>query len=219
VLQGFDRLFEDLPGWLGRTTGATVHGRLMHPERIEHAGDALPGGLSGSVALRDYDPAAFLRNLLWSARERQVMLCAPGDGEALWPGLAQDVNARIAMVTGAWAIGLWQAGGDFGETCRAAARLQRLEAAQVAALPRPLPERVRVWTLAQVLERPAEALRWVAQASGDEAVAGPGEVPRMCRLEGLPDFLARLRDAGYPVSIAGDIEPADRYRDVVRRAR
>lgn len=76
VFHGFAELFENFEPWLARMTGTRVHGHLFAPDRIEFsdAQTVMNGALSDSPHLRDYNPRAFLANLIWNTRWRTPML-------------------------------------------------------------------------------------------------------------------------------------------------
>ena len=82
VFQGFAELFEDFEPWLAETTGTRVHGHLFGPDRAAFAGGEtiINGALSDCAVLRDYNPTAFVSNLIWNTRgERQCFQFGPGD--------------------------------------------------------------------------------------------------------------------------------------------
>src|SRR5690606_35784838 len=103
---GFGDIFEDFDTWLGRTIGGRVHRHLFAPERAEVAGGETTynGALIDSAALRDHDPRGFLTSLIWNTRgERQCFMFGPRDNQGIGWFIAGDVNAQIAVITGAWA--------------------------------------------------------------------------------------------------------------------
>ncbi len=84
VFQGFVELFENFEPWLTKSTGARVHGHLFAPDRVHFADgqNSINGALSNSAKIRDYDPKAFLTNLIWNTRgERQCFQFGPQDNQ------------------------------------------------------------------------------------------------------------------------------------------
>lgn len=146
VFQGFAERFENFEPWLTETTGARVHGHLFGPARAEFAnGDTITNGaLSDCAVLRDYNPTAFVSNLIWNTRgERQCFQFGPGDTQKINWFLARDKNAQISVITGAWAIPLFRSNMNFADIRCEAARLQQIETKQLEVLG-------SVWTKAQV---------------------------------------------------------------------
>lgn len=130
VFQGFSDLFEDFEAWLARVTGAQVHGHLFASERVEFSQGAnvMSGALSDSAALRDYNPRAFLTNLIWNTRgQRQCFQFGPRDNQDIGEDLVKDRNAQISVISGAWAVPLFRSNGHFDVIRREAARLQQIE--------------------------------------------------------------------------------------------
>ena len=203
VFEGFADLFEDFGPWLARRTGMRVHGHLFAPERAEFADGATvaAGALSDSAALRDYNKRAFLTSLIWNARgERQAFQIGPRDAIAdiEWD-IARDPNAQVSVISGAWAVSLWRAGGDPASVRRTAARLQRAEAAHLDVLRSQWSAaQLRIRTLAQVLDAPTEELQAILDGVGTVAPQGIGEMPRMVDLTGFSGFLRRLGPEATP---------------------
>ena len=70
------------------------------------------GALSDSAALRDYNPRAFLANLIWNTRgERQCFQFGPATIQDINWHIAKDPNAQISVISGAWALPLFQSNG------------------------------------------------------------------------------------------------------------
>jgi hypothetical protein len=213
VFEGLADVFEDFPGWIGRTTGARIHGHLFAPARVEFAGGEafFRGALSDSAALRDYNPRCFLTSLIWNTRgERQAFLFGPGDRQDIGWFLATDPNAQIALVTGAWAVPLFRKGGDPAQVRRVAAQLQKTEARHLEALRSTHARaRVRVWSLAEILRDPVEPLQSILDDINPRAPHRLVEVPRLVDLTGFGRFLKDLRDQGMPPMLIGDVPAAD----------
>ena len=207
VLQGFAEVFEDFPDWLTQAAGATVHGHLFAPDRAEFAdgGDLGPGALSAVGAVRDANPQAFLANLIRNTRgTRQCFLFGPGDRQEIVPVLARDPNAEIAIVSGAWAVPLFQQNANFGDLRDTAARLQKTEDAQLRVLQGlKTRARVRIWTLADFVEAPMEPLQTLLSEIAP-GLSRPLQAPRMRDLSGFGRFLQNLRNQGVNPYLTGD---------------
>ena len=211
VFQGLAEIYRDFPVWLSGLAGCRVHGHLFAPGRVEFAGGekVFAGGLSDSAPLRDYNPRAFLTNLIWATRgERQAFQIGPGDvlgrQMELLRFIARDRHAQVSVVSGAWAVPLARRTGDFDAIRREAARLQRIEMAMIEILRGPeVRAEVRVWTLAEFLENPGAALQPVLGGLG--AGAGrPQALPELADLSRFGSFLQALRNAGMAPVVMGD---------------
>jgi hypothetical protein len=209
IHEGFSDLFEDWEEWLGATPGVRVHGHIFDPERAEFADGQteFAGALSDIATLRDYNPVAFLTNLVWSTRgEQQCFAFGPSDTQVVADFFASDPNARVFVVSGAWLIPLLRSGLQGGALRKRAAELQAIEVAHIGMLRSPRTNaRVRIWTLAEFLDAPGEILRIV-----QEEVAGPNgntlmSLPRMVDLAGLLEFVQTLRNDGMLPHIVGDL--------------
>jgi hypothetical protein len=209
IYEGFSDLFETWGDWLGATPGLCVHGHLFGPERAEFAGGQteFAGALSDIASLRDYNPVAFLTNLVWNTRgDRQCFDFGPADNQEITGFVASDPNAHVSVISGAWIVPLLRTSSSVVEVRKRAAELQATEAAHLDILRGAATKaRVRIWTLAEFLESPGEALRIV-----QEDVAGPSGhplvlPPRMADLTGLHEFLQSLRNEGMLPHIVGDL--------------
>jgi hypothetical protein len=195
--------------------GVRVHGHLYHPARAQFAGGdtVYNGGLSDSAALRDYDPRAFLTNLIWNTRgERQCFQFGPGDQQPIAWYLAGDPNAQISVISGAWAIPLFRSNLNFGEIRREAARLQKIETAHLEVLRAQWAKaRVRIWTLAEFVENPMEPLQTIVDEISPRALRRLTEAPRMADLTGFGQFLQNLRNQGMQPVLMGDfpVQPGE----------
>ncbi len=209
IFQGFGDVFVEFEAWLARTVGLRVHGHLFAPDRAHFAGGEriYNGCLSDSAALRDYDPKAFLTSLMWNTRgERQCFLFGPRDNQALNWFIAGDANAQISVISGAWAIPLFRAKGEFSDLRREAARLQKIESDQLHVLRSPWTKaRTRIWTLAEFLENPVEPLQSIIDEISPTALRRLTEVPRMADLTGFGRFLQELRNQGMQPTLVGDV--------------
>ncbi|AGT10063.1 DUF5927 domain-containing protein [Paracoccus aminophilus] len=206
VFHGFSDLFPDFENWLALHVNADVHGHLFAREKVEFAGrrEVGPGALSTSAALRDLDQRGFLANLVRITMRLQVFQHSPRDVQTLNWFMATDPNARIFVITGAWAVPLLNSGMPFDDIRRIAAQLQRTEVEQVAILQSVwLKARVRMWDLADFTARPMGGLQSVVQAldGNPEEITEPLETRD---LTGIGRFLQRLRNAGLSPQMTGD---------------
>lgn len=209
VFEGFANVFEDFHAWLGRVAEARVHGHLFATDRVHFAGDAtvFKGGLSDSAALRDYNPRSFLTNLIWNSRgERQCFQFGPGDEQDITSFIANDPNASVMLVSGAFAIPLWRSGRPFPEIRAEVARLQKVEADFIALLNAPETKaRARIWTLADLIEDPVEPLQQIVDDLNPRAPHRMTELPRRVDLAGFGEFLQELRNQGMQPVLMGDV--------------
>lgn len=212
VFQGFTEVFQDFEGWLAAVANCRVHGHLFAPQKAQFAGRErhFAGGLSDSATLRDYNPRAFLTNLLWATRgERQCFQFGPGDTQGrkfdlLW-FMATDSNAQISVISGAWAVPLYRSGGDFAQLRREAARLQRIESEMIEILHAPQTRaRIRIWTMAEFLENPAEPLHTLFDEIAPHSAARLMRLPDLVDLTGFGSFLQELRNQGMQPVLMGD---------------
>ncbi|MBY6003810.1 beta-1,6-N-acetylglucosaminyltransferase [Salipiger bermudensis] len=208
VFQGFSELFKEFEGWLGRATGAQVHGHLFGPERAEFAGGqtVLNGALSDSAAIRDANPKAFLTNLLWNTRgERQCFQYGPHDTpEIIWD-IARDPNAQVSVISGAWAVPLFKSNANFADLRAEAALLQKVEHRMLDQLRAPEAKaRIRIWTMAEFIEAPMEPLQIVIDEIGQKAHRRLAEAPVMEDLTGFGQFLQNLKNQGMHPYLMGD---------------
>lgn len=137
VYQGFSDLFSKFAPWLEKRTGAQIHGHLFNPEKVEFSGgvEVYNGCLSDSAKLRDYDPEAFLRNLMWNSQgERQGFQMGPYDHLNFMDFLSWDSNAKLFIITGAWAVPLFHSELDFQTRRSVAAKYQATEVWQLERL-------------------------------------------------------------------------------------
>ncbi len=217
VFQGFEELFDGFDIWLSRRTGNTVHNRLFSQNRVEFvdAVDITNGALSSSNLLRDYNPKAFLTNLIWNTRgSHQCFMFGPNDQQDISKTLANDTNAQISVISGAWAIPLFHSDRDFSDVRKEAARLQRIEAGFIELLrDSQTRARVSIWTLAEFIEDPMEKLQMILDELGGGVQRRLAEVPQMADLEGFGQFLQSLKNQGMSPHLMGDfpvLEPGQR---------
>lgn len=212
VFQGFTELFEDFEPWLARATGCRVHGHLFAPDRVEFEGrqTTFTGAVSDSAVLRDYSSIMFLRNLIWNTRgERQVFQFGPADNQKISWEIAKDPNAQISVITGAWAVPLFQSNRNFADLRAEAALLQKIESDHLVALRSIYAKaRIRIWTMAEFVEIPMEALQTVVDEITGKNVRRLTEAPRMVNLTGFGQFLQNLKNQGMHPYLMGDF-PVD----------
>lgn len=213
VFQGFDVLFEGFEDWLSRRTGNRVHGHLFSKSRVEFAGgvELFNGCLSDNASLRDYNPQAFLTNLIWNTRgEHQCFMFGPSDAQEIMPFMSADQNAQISIISGAWAIPLFLSDSPFESLRKEAAHLQRIEAQQLTALRRsPIKARVNMWSLAEFIEDPMERLQMLLDELGGGAQRRLTEVPKMADLADFGSFLQKLKNQGMSPYLMGDFPMFD----------
>ena len=208
VFEGFSDLFEDFELWLAKQTRARVHGHLFAPDRVEFSDGltVMSGAQSDSAALRDYNPRAFLANLLWNTRgERQCFQLGPRDTikKIEWD-IAGDHNARITVISGAWAVPLFKSNANFAEIRREAARLQQIESKHLEIIKSQWTKaQVKVWSMAEFIEAPMEPLQGIIDEVAQEGGRGLAEVPKMADLTGFGKFLQNLRNQGMHPYLMG----------------
>ena len=216
VFQGFRELFMDFDSWLARATGSQVHGHLFAPERAEFAGGqtVINGALSDNAKLRDANPRAFLSNLLWNTRgERQCFQYGPNDNSKINWYMTRDPNAQISVISGAWAVPLFQSNANFSDLRTEAALLQKIESKMLDELRSPdVKARIRIWTMAEFIEAPMEPLQVIIDEIGQKSLRRLSEAPRMQDLTGFGQFLQNLKNQGMHPYLMGDfpVDPAPR---------
>ena len=214
VFEGFADIFGNFENWLEKRTGTRVHGHLYHKSKVVYSGRAevFNGCMSNSARLRDYNPEAFLENLIWNTQgEHQSFLFGPADQQRITRFLAADKNASIFVVTGAWAIPLFHSKLDFERVRRIAARYQSIEAAHVEALQSPRTRATyKVWNLAEFVEDPMPILQYVLDGLDPGAARKLTEVPKMADLTGFGKFVQKLKNEGMNPHSVGDFPLGDR---------
>lgn len=208
VFHGFSDVFTDFETWLDKSLGGVNHGHLFGPDAVEfaHREPEFAGALCNSVKLRDYAPKDFLTSLIWNGRGRvQSFQFSPRDNQETNWLVATDPNAYIAVITGAWAIPLFQSNMDFSDIRKEAARLQRVETEHLKILRSIYSKsRVRVWNLAEFVDAPMEPLQMILDEIGRRGLGPVTEVPRMVDLGGFGRFLQNLRNQGMSPHLVGD---------------
>ena len=212
VFQGFAELFENFEPWLAKTSGSRVHGHLYAKDRAAFDGgqNHFNGALSDSATLRDYNVQMFLTNLIWNTRgERQAFQFGPNDTQDISWMIAKDPNAHVSVISGAWAVPLFQSNRNFADLRVEAARLQHIENQHLKALRSPYAKaRVRIWTMADFIVSPMESLQAVIDEMSDKAPPRLTEAPKMHKLDGFGGFLQNLKNQGMHPYLMGDF-PVD----------
>ncbi|MGI9393029.1 MAG: beta-1,6-N-acetylglucosaminyltransferase, partial [Boseongicola sp.] len=207
VFHGFDDLFDGFADWVTESLGSRAHGHLFDRDCVEFADNRsdYAGCLSSSPALRDHNPEGFLTNLIWNTRgEHQAFMFSSRDAQDICGFLTRDPNAMVSAVSGAWAVQLLRSGQPIDKIRAKAARLQRREAAFLTKLrERRTRARVRIWTLAEFLENPAQPLQVIIDdlsVPGSQTLAKP---PKLQPMHGMAAFLQKLRNTGMNPHTAG----------------
>ncbi len=208
VFHGFGDLFESFDAWLGKSVGGRVHGHIFAPDRAELAGGEtiFNGALTDSAVLRDYNPRAYLTNLVWNTRgERQCFQFSPRDNQDVNWFMATDPNAQISVITGTWAIPLFRANQNFTSIRKEAARLQKIETEHLTILRSMFVKaRVRIWSMAEFIDNPMEPLQTIIDEISPRATRRLSEAPRMVDLWGFGQFLQNLKNQGMQPTLMGD---------------
>lgn len=208
ALQGFDDIFPDFKTWLSKQTGARVHGHLFAKDRshFEDESAIYRGGLSDNARLRDYNGKMFLTNLIWNGRDdHQCFQFGPADTQDIRWMLANDTNASVWVVSGAWSIPLFRSGRSANDVRAEAACLQRIENKFLKTLgTSDVRARIRVQTLAAFVESPMNILQAIIDEIAGHRGKAVTEVPQMTDLTGLPDFLQDLKNQGMHPFLTGD---------------
>ena len=217
VLQGFDDIIPGFQDWLTQQTAAEVHGHLFGRDRA-HFADEEPvfrGGLSSHPRLRDYNADMFLTNLVWTGQGRhQCFLYGPQDSPKIEWMLAKDTNARVTVITGAWAVPLFQRGKP-AATCRdEAARLQRQEHKFLGALRSPYAKaNIRICNLSDFCHAPRDILQELLDGIAGHRANVLSALPPMADLSGLGAFLQDLRNQGMHPFLTGEFPAKTNAQD------
>jgi hypothetical protein len=131
VFHGFNDLFLDFEGWLVPQVGSS--GARQHlrpaPGAVHRRCGRLRGrpfcvGEAQGLQSRGFPDQPDLEH----AGERQVFMFGPQDNQRPGVFMANDDNAQISVITGAWAVRLFASNRNFSHIRSEAARLQRTEA-------------------------------------------------------------------------------------------
>lgn len=218
VFQGLTDIFPDFEKWLTEHLPGDVHGHLFGPDMAEFAGrpDIGPGGLSSSVAIRDYDPQGFLTALIRVTENMQSFQFSPRDNQTLNWFMATDPNATLFIVTGAWNLPLLTSGMPFDDIRRITAILQRTEMKQLEILNSVwVKARVQIWEYSDFMARP-QAILDKALGQVDANARNVTSLPTMRDATGLQDHLRRLRNSGLHPHLTGD-HPVTKASSILTR--
>lgn len=208
VFEGFSDLFENFEDWASRNMDARVHGHIFAPDQAEFSDrqPVQPGSLSSSACLRDYNPRAFLSNLIWNAQgDHQCFQFGPRDNQDISWDLTIDPNANVYVISGAWALPLFRQNANFADLRKEAARLQKIEARHLDKLKATCQRaRVRIWTLAEFIEAPGEHLLSILNEIAPRNRQSVTELPRLPDLDGFAQFLQNLRNQGMHPYLVGN---------------
>ena len=220
VFHGFSELFVNFESWLTKATGARVHGHLFAPDRAHFADghETIHGAMSDSAISRDYNPGAFLTNLIWNTRgERQCFQFGPADNQKINWRISKDHNAQISVISGAWAVPLFKSNLNFIDIRKMAAELQKIENDHLKVLRSPFAKaRVRIWSMAEFIEAPMEPLQGILDEIGPTQSRRLSEVPKMEDLAGFGQFLQNLKNQGMHPHLMGDF-PVDRGTETTNK--
>ena len=119
--------------------------------------------------------------------------------------MATDPNAQISVISGAWAIPLFNSNMNFSDIRKEAARLQQIESEHLKILGSMYSKaRVRVWTMADFVAAPMEPLQTIIDEIGPRHARRLTEAPRMVNLSGFGQFLQNLKNQGMQPHLMGD---------------
>jgi len=161
-----------------------------------------------------------MTNLIWNTRgERQCFQFGPRDNQAINWDVAKDQNAQISVISGAWAVGLFQQNKNFADIRKEAAHLQKVEAEHLKVLKSTYAKaRIRIWTMADFVENPMEPLQSIIDEIGPKPMRRLREAPKMVDLAGFGQFLQNLKNQGMHPYLMGDfpvgVDPVDNNRPV-----
>jgi hypothetical protein len=217
IFEGFGDLFEGFETWLSKATGAKIHGHLFAPHKVEFTDGktVINGALCDSAKLRDYNPSAFLTNLIWNTRgERQCFQFGPRDRQKISWSIAKDPNAHISVITGAWAVPLFLSNRDFDDIRCVAARHQLAEIKHMEILQSSWSKAtLQVWTLADFVKAPMEPLQAIINEISLKDSTPLTAVPKMADLTGFDEFLQNLKNQGMHPYLMGDFPTPGAPRD------
>lgn len=208
VLHGFEDIIPGFADWLKMQTGAEVHGHVFGRDKAHFSAksDVFRGGLSNNAQLRNYNPEMFLANLIWGARDTyQCFQFGPQDAQKICWMMAKDTNARISVVSGAWAVPLFLSGVPAAD-CRAkAARLQARENAFLQILRSPYAKaQTRIVSLSAFVAAPRDILQHLVDEIAGHNANDLRMIPQMADLDGFGAFLQSLKNQGMPPYLAGE---------------
>jgi len=134
--------------------------------------------------------------------------------------IAKDPNAQISVITGAWAVPLFNSNLNFSTIRKMAAKLQKVESEHLNTLRSPYTKaRVRVWTMAEFIETPMEHLQALIDEISPRALPRLTEAPTMSDLGGFGQFLQNLKNQGMHPHLMGDFPKGDDPDQTLQPAR
>lgn len=208
VLHGFDNIIPDFQNWLAKQTGTKVHGHIFGRDRAHFSTEekVFRGGLSDHPRLRDYNPEMFLTNLIWSGRgEHQSFQFGPHDAQDVAWMLAKDINARITVITGAWAVPLFKSGASASACRNEAAHAQRLENKFLCILRSPHAKaQINIFSLSCFIDGPRPILQNAVDVIAGHRANVLQATPSMVDLTEFGAFLQSLRNQGMPPFLTGE---------------
>jgi hypothetical protein len=124
VFHGFNDLFQDFEAWLARRLGRRCMPTCSRPPGAFGGSDVFGGGLSASAKLRDYNPRGIPDQPDLEHPRRAAGVHVRTAGQPKRPGvfMANDDNAQISVITGAWAVRLFASNRNFSHIRSEAAR-------------------------------------------------------------------------------------------------
>lgn len=214
LFQGLSDLYPGFETWLSRHIHADVHGHVLGPEMVEFKGRPTigPGALPTNTLARDRDPKGFLAALIRITNRTQMFQFSPRDNQDLNWFMATDPNARMLVVTGAWALPLLHSEMPFDDIRRVFALLQRTELEQLAILNSVwVKARVEMYDLGDFLVSPRSILNDFLRHIDPQA-RPVIDMPEMRSLSGLAKMLRQLRNSGLQPRLTGDkLPPAEDF--------
>ncbi|MDB6181122.1 beta-1,6-N-acetylglucosaminyltransferase [Paracoccus fistulariae] len=215
VFQGLGDIYPRFESWLADHVHGDIHGHLLGPELVEFQGRPKvgPGGWPANALVRDLDTKGFLASLIRITDRTQIFQYGPRDNQSLNWFMATDPNARMLVVTGAWALPLLHSGMPFDDIRRIFAMLQRTELAQLSVLNSVwVKAQVEMYDLGEFLVSPRSILNDFLRHIDPQARPAIN-LPEMRSLSGLAELLRELRDSGLLPRLTGDnLPPAEEFQ-------
>jgi hypothetical protein len=216
VFEGFSDIFNDFEEWLAASTGCPVHGHLFSNIAAEFEGrrDTYKGCLSTNPLLRSRHPESFLRNLIWTQKDEHTCFQFNArDAQRINWFIAEDPNAEVWTITGAWSVDLfqkWKEGVNFGYLRKEAARLQKAENKHIEALRwYGTPSRVHICSMEEFVETPIDIMQAIINSIGPRALRRITEIPDIVDLEGFGMFIQRLKNDGMHPHLVGEFSATE----------
>ncbi len=209
VFCGFENIVTNFPAWLNSTLEAQIHGRLFGPTKVEFS-----GGKSVSVGcqlddkvIRDVDPRQFLRNLLWSQRDRrQAFLFAATDSSTLVEYLISDQNCNLYVLVGGWAF-IQDAVENPGSIHKKQALLARQAERRLINLAKSRRKRANVqfWHVDDHSADPERLINELLGVLSPQIVGRIAIAPEYISSSQIAKKMSKLRDLGLPLLAPADL--------------